>query len=281
MLTCVMIGSTFILSAQTKITSSEIVDRIKREVGLQWSDHTVDDYKGGNGAIQITGVATTFMATLDVLKKAKAQGLNMVITHEPTFYNHFDKLDQYGGDDIVSMKKTFIEDNNMVIWRFHDYWHQMQPDGIYMGVTSLLGWEKYEESKAPYLFTLPELTISELANDLKKKFNANSVRVVGDPDMKVSKVSLVLGAPGAAAQIESLQRDDVEVMIGGETHEWETVEYVRDAMSLGKRKGLVLLGHVHSEEAGMIYCAEWLKGFISEVPIHFIAAGEPFWIPGD
>jgi hypothetical protein len=29
----------------------------------------------------------------------------------------------------------------------------------------------------------------------------------------------------------------------------------------------------------MKYCAEWLKEFIKEVPIEFIAAEEPFWRP--
>jgi hypothetical protein len=42
---------------------------------------------------------------------------------------------------------------------------------------------------------------------------------------------------------------------------------------------LIVLGHVVSEQAGMKYCAEWLKSFIDEVPIEFIAADEPFWRP--
>ncbi len=29
----------------------------------------------------------------------------------------------------------------------------------------------------------------------------------------------------------------------------------------------------------MKYCAEWLKSFISEVPIEFVPAAEPFWRP--
>jgi len=48
-------------------------------------------------------------------------------------------------------------------------------------------------------------------------------------------------------------------------------------VTAGKRKAVILLGHVVSEEAGMEYCARWLKTFISSVPIEFIPAGEPFW----
>jgi hypothetical protein len=29
----------------------------------------------------------------------------------------------------------------------------------------------------------------------------------------------------------------------------------------------------------MKYCADWLKGFVTEVPIDFVPAPEPFWRP--
>jgi hypothetical protein len=34
-----------------------------------------------------------------------------------------------------------------------------------------------------------------------------------------------------------------------------------------------------SEEDGMEECARWLKGFITEVPVDFMPAGEAFWSP--
>lgn len=52
------------------------------------------------------------------------------------------------------------------------------------------------------------------------------------------------------------------------------IEYVWDAMSFGKKKALIMLGHANSEETGMAYCTDWLKTFISEMPIE---AGDPFW----
>ena len=44
------------------------------------------------------------------------------------------------------------------------------------------------------------------------------------------------------------------MLVAGETREWETVEFTRDAVAAGKRKALILLGHANSEEAGMKYC---------------------------
>jgi hypothetical protein len=50
-------------------------------------------------------------------------------------------------------------------------------------------------------------------------------------------------------------------------------------MTLGIAKGWIMLGHVVSEEAGMLEMAQWIKGFVPEVPVQLVKAGEPFWIP--
>jgi hypothetical protein len=74
-------------------------------------------------------------------------------------------------------------------------------------------------------------------------------------------------------------RADVDAFVIGETREWELVEYVQDMISLGKKKALVVIGHVLSEQSGMQLCADWLKGFVTEVPVQFVPAAEPFWTP--
>lgn len=261
-------------------TAEQLITKIKAELTCDWSAETVDTYKGGSPDMEVTGIATTFLATLDVLKRAKAKGLNFVITHEPTFYNHLDQTEQYGADPIVAAKQKYIEDNGLIVWRFHDHWHRTNPDGIYQGVVDKLGWQNYSREGSQHFFDLPPMTLKKLSKALRKKFEKSTIRVVGDIDMEVSQIGLVLGAAGSMSQIRSLQRDDVEVVIAGEVPEWETVEYIRDAVSLGKQKALILLGHANSEEAGMDYCADWLKTFVSEVPVEFIPAGDPFWSPG-
>lgn len=268
------------LAQPPAVTAGEIIDKIKGQLTCEWSEETVDTYKGGGPDMEVTGIATTFLATLDVLKQAKAQGLNLIITHEPTFYNHLDNTELYGEDPVVAAKQQYIKDNDLIVWRFHDHWHRTSPDGIYQGVAAKLDWEAYSRKGSQQFYDLPTMRLKKLAKQLKKKFEHSTIRVVGDIDMEVSKIGLVLGAAGARSQIYSLQQEEVEVVIAGEVPEWETVEYIRDAVSMGKKKALILLGHANSEEAGMDYCADWLQTFISEVPVKFIPAGDPFWSPG-
>ena len=53
-------------------------------------------------------------------------------------------------------------------------------------------------------------------------------------------------------------------------------EYALDAIALGQAKGVIVLGHMLSEDFGMKEVGDWLRGFLTDVPIDWIAAGEPF-----
>jgi putative NIF3 family GTP cyclohydrolase 1 type 2 len=264
---------------EKKITAREVVEEIKKEVGVPWSKETVDTFKAGNPDTPITGIAVTMMATMDVLERASAKGLNFVITHEPTFYAHLDTPEGMPESDPVwSEKREFIEKHGMVVWRFHDHWHMRKPDGIEAGMVHALGWEKYQSPQNQFLFVMPETTVLKLAQEVAKKLDSPVVRVVGEPGMKVTKVGLSPGASGFQAETHALESDAVEVLFVGETREWETVEYTADAVTQKRKKALIVIGHVPSEQAGMEECTRWLKGFVKDVPVEFVAAKQPFWV---
>jgi putative NIF3 family GTP cyclohydrolase 1 type 2 len=263
-------------------TAREVVAAIQEHVGVPWKTQTVDTFKAGNPETRVTGIAVTMMATLDVLQRAAARGENLVITHEPTFYNHLDRPEGMEESDAVwKEKREFIEKNGLVIWRFHDHWHQRNPDGILAGMVQALGWEKYQSKENPHLFTVPETTLEKLAADVAKELNTPVLRVVGNPEMKVTKLALSPGSAGFQRETHALEMENVEVLLVGETREWETVEYVADAVTEGKKKALIVIGHVPSEQAGMEECAHWLKTFVKDVPIEFVATKQPFWTPAE
>lgn len=261
-------------------TARQIVKSIQDHVGVPWQKDTVDTFKAGNPDTPVTGIAVTMMATMDVLERAAANHENFVITHEPTFYNHLDVPEGMAETDPVwAEKRAFIEKHNMVVWRFHDHWHERNPDGILVGMVHVLGWEKYQRKDFPYGFTLPETTVQKLAQETATKLGSSVLRVVGNPDMKVTKIALSPGAAGFERETHALERDDIEVLMLGETREWETVEYAADAVTEGKRKALIVIGHIPSEQAGMEECTRWLQAFVSNVKIEFVPAKQPFWLP--
>src|SRR3954451_3139919 len=271
------------VAQQKSVTAREVIERIQAHVGVPWQSDTVDTFKARNPDTPVTGIAVTMMATLDVLKRAAGSGNNLIITHEPTFFNHLDKPDELGegdNDPVLAAKREFIEKHGLIIWRFHDHWHARKPDGIQSGMVHALGWEQFQDPANEYLFKLPPSTLADLAAEIKTRLQMHVMRVVGDPNMSVTWAALSPGASGFGPETMALAMQNVEVLILGETREWETVEYVSDAISEGKHKALIILGHIPSEQAGMEECARWLKTFVSEAPVNFIPAKEPFWVPG-
>jgi putative NIF3 family GTP cyclohydrolase 1 type 2 len=285
-LACLFILSFFLnglsaCSAQERpLTAREVVQRIQEHVGVPWQKETVDTFKAGDPDTKVTGIAVTMMATFDVLQRAAASGANLIITHEPTFYNHLDDLKeipQKENDAVLAEKLAFIKEHHLVVWRFHDHWHRRTPDGIEAGMTHALGWEAFQDKQNQYLFTIPETSLEKLAADLKARLELHSMRVVGDPQMKVTRVALSPGSAGMQREIGALEKPDIQLLITGESREWETVEYAADAVSEKKNKALIVLGHIPSEQAGMEECTRWLKTFVSEVPVNFAPAAQPFW----
>jgi putative NIF3 family GTP cyclohydrolase 1 type 2 len=264
---------------ETHLTARQAIERIQKNVGIPWRSQTVDTFKAGDPDTVVTGIATTMMATFDVLRRAADAGDNLIITHEPTFYGHQDETAALAkeNDAVLAAKQAFIEKHHLVIWRFHDHWHARTPDGIQTGMIRALGWQKFQNPDNAHLFVIPETTVGKLASDIKQRLGIRTLRVVGDPAMRVTKLALSPGYPGFAGERHWLQRDDVQVLVMGEGLEWETIEYGADAAAEGMHKALIVLGHIPSEQAGMEDCAVWLKTFIPEVKVEFIATAEPFW----
>jgi len=261
-----------------ELTAREVIERIQKNVGVPWRAETVDTFKIGNPDTVVKGIATSFSGTLDVCQRMVASGKNLLIVHEPTFYNHTDDTKDLSSE-VYKAKRDFIEKNGVVIWRFHDHWHSRRPDGIFIGMTDALGWGQYRNADDPRTFDLPVTTLDGLAKDIQRRLKIRGMRVIGNPQMRAGKVVLSPGFNNPQGMMRTLDRPEVDVLIIGESREWEAVEYLRDVITTGRKKALIVLGHVPSEEAGMNECAKWLKTFISEVPIEYLPGGEPFWSP--
>jgi putative NIF3 family GTP cyclohydrolase 1 type 2 len=263
------------------LTAQDVLARIKQHIGVPWTEDTVDTFKDGDPSTPVTGIAVTMMATFDVVRRAAAQGANLVITHEPTFYDHFDKLDVLEGekDAVTAAKRALIREHHMVVLRMHDHWHRRRPEPTVQSLSRALGWERYWRPEAEILFRIPETTVAELGATIRQRLRAPTLRVVGSPGLRVTNVVMVPGAAPFPMHRQALRLDGAQVLVIGEAREWETVEYVADAITAGQNKALIIIGHIPSEQVGMEEFARWLGTFVNEVPISFVPAADPFWAP--
>jgi len=265
------------------LKAGDVLERMKERVGIPWLSATmpttVDNLLGGDADTEVRGIAATTMATLDVMKIAVAQGLNMIVSHETPFYLHQDKTDDLKNDTTLAYKLDYMKQNHLVVLHWHDHWHHRTPDGSAYGMMREMGWEKYVDPADVKHFTFPQQTLEQFAKRLQQRLQLHNIRVVGKPQMQMSKVYASWGYANRGLAISLLNRPDVEVLVTGESVEWEAIPYAQDMVGMGQKKAMILRGHINSENGAMRYCAEWLRGFIHEVPVGFIPAPEPFWPP--
>ena len=269
------------------LTAQEIVDRIKKGVGVEWKAETVDTFKAGNPSTVVTGIVTTSLATLDALRRAVTAGANMVITGGPTFYSRSDSATPPAGpgatpltssDAVLAAKKEFIDTHKLVIWRFSDHWRLRTPNPFAQGLSDALGWARYRTAGDPARVTVPATTLDALVADVRRKLDARGgMRIVGNPESRVQRIGLLPGQTPIQAALTLLPQ--VDVIIAGEVREWESAEYARDAVTAGRGTGLILIGRTLSEDAGMRVCAEWLKTLVPEAPCRWLPIGDPYWRP--
>jgi putative NIF3 family GTP cyclohydrolase 1 type 2 len=256
-------------------TIQQVIDIITETVPGAPMPDSVDTFKCGDPSRPVAGILTTFMATSQVIRQAVNLGANLIITHEPTFFNHRDETDWLREDSVYQGKRALLDQNDITIWRFHDYWHMHRPDGIGTGFVKQMGWEAYVDDENGYLADLPPMPLADLVTFLKSKLGMSTLRVVGPQAMTCRRVAMVLGATPGDWQIKAFQEGKADTVICGETTEWQTCEYVRDAVAGGEDKALLVLGHEKSEESGMAYLVEWLQPRVPGVTITHVPAGDP------
>lgn len=260
------------------LTAREVVARIQAHVGVPWRDTTVDTFKAGNPDTLVTGIATSVMATLDVLRHAAAAGRNLIITHEPTFYTGADEAGPRANDPVYLAKQAFIEAHRLVIWRFSDHWLARRPAEFTRALGDALGWTARRDPANDRLYTVPETTVAGVAAHIRTHLQIRGgLRVVGRADAPVRRIVLSPGTTDMASTVANLR--DADLLVSGEPREWEVVEYVADTAAAGTPRSMIAIGRIVSEEPGMRACATWLRTLVGDVPVEAIATGDPYWRP--
>ncbi len=284
------------------ISAQGLLDRIQKNVGVPWQSQRSDGFSDGilfgKAEATVTGIVTSYTPSLQVLKRAVASGKNTIVCREAPFYSRGERAPLFwrngpappkqltDNDAVCTAKKEFIAQNKLVIIRFFDNWDAQGSDGQLKGLSRALGWDQFHihgkggtghYDPLDVYFQLPATSLHGLAHTLQEKLKIKAVRAIGAASSSVRKVALTHGLLLVADAERILTEPSVDAVIAGDAVEWEAAPYFQDLVTAGKTKGLLLIGDQASEDPGSGEVATWLKTFVSEVPIEWIPAGEPFW----
>jgi hypothetical protein len=275
----------------SNITAGDIIKRISTNSGVALPDKSVDGFKAGGDGSTVHGIAVTSMATMEVLRQAAKAKLNLVVSFEPTFYGRTDAQPNVAmqgpgarsivaqDDPILVAKRNFIRSNGMVVYRLHDQWASRKENEHAKALATAMGWSRAADGAgSAATYEIAPISLAELVPQVRAKLKVSGgVRVVGDPKLQVRRVTVMPGTQALPQLLATLPFTDL--ILAGEVRDWEGPEYVGDASSAGLNKGSITVGKVASEDPGMRACATWIETFIHEVPVEWIAAGEPYWRP--
>jgi putative NIF3 family GTP cyclohydrolase 1 type 2 len=216
---------------------------------------------------------TAFSASQNVIEQADSLDANLIITHEGVFFSHQDNREGLENDPVYQQKSARIASSGVGIYRFHDDVHRYTPDGIMEGLLRELDWKPYVEHHLPHvsILSVPAMTVSEIAGHLKQRLHISYVRAAGNLSASCSRVGVLVGYRGSGpAAIPLYEQESLDLIIAGEGPEWETPEYIRDAVRQGRNQALIMLGHAESEAPGMKLLAERLKLQFPGMPVRFV-----------
>jgi len=258
----------------TPVTAQQIADKILAIMGPAWDPASYrDTFKMGDPSTAVNGVASCFMSTFDVIKRAHEKGLNFVITHEPTIWTDADLLPPVQNDPLYKLKLEYVNDNKMIVWRTHDSWHKMQPEPMNAAQNKKLGWDKYALASDPRACQFPPMPLRDVVAQYAEKTPTESVRVIGNPDSVVE--SLTRCGHSCEQNIVGLEKYDVAISI--EIREFETAEYGRDFLASGGKGAMIIASHESGEENGMEYFTSWFKEHLPGIHIEFIPTTDRLW----
>jgi hypothetical protein len=271
-----------------QLTVGALTQRLAAQVGPSWpADEAMVFNAAGDS---VTGVAVTWIPTFDVLRRAVAKRQNLILSLEPPFWNG-KAIEgrpigqaQLEADPTYKLKKAYLEQNRLTVLNVRTGWTGRSEDGQLRGLARVLGWDAHyrpQAGMAPWAhgndrFELPGARFGELAKSVKQQLQARTIRCIGDPQIPVAKVALTHGYFLVSDLEKVLSGPQVDVVIGGEACEWEAGPYFMDLIASGQKKGMILLGSQVSSEPGCGELAAWVRGFVNEVPVEWLPAGEPF-----
>lgn len=222
-------------------------------------ERTCDTVKAGNPERELSRVAVSMFATVDIVRRVKEWGADLLIVHEPTYYDHMEVINVE--TDVIAAKRALIEESGIVIYRYHDNMHFREVDAIaegelhYLGLTGKL--EKTQYSASGLFVSDTPVSALDLAERMKKDLGIAHPRIAGARDAKGTRIATCFGTPRGV--MELLQSKDIDIVLTGEVCEWKIAEYARDAAALGMNKSLIVMGHIGSERDGMRLLTERMK----------------------
>jgi putative NIF3 family GTP cyclohydrolase 1 type 2 len=256
--------------------ASEVHDMFMAKGKWVDRDKTCDKFLHGSPETEITGIAVAWSPTNKAITEAARLGLNLFITHEPAFYEGFQRR-KYPVEELVTEKKKLLDEHGISLLRSHDVWDRMPDYGIVDSWAAFLGFETENRPVESYykICLLGDLTVAKTAEMIKEKvkpIGQNRVLVLGDLKKNVGRLAVGTGAITNLPEMKSLRADILLATEDGMNF-WDGGLWAADA-------GLpvIIVNHATSEKPGMFSMQKYLSQLYPGIKVQYVDVEFPYSI---
>lgn len=238
---------------------------------------TVDRVIVGDPFAEVVGVGVCWMPYTAAIREARALGANVVVTHEPTFYDHHEWRESPGHPrlrEAARAKREAIEALGMAVIRCHDVWDAIGGIGVpfewgrFLGLSELVASRRYLN-----VYAVEARSALAWAEALAAKTAAAGQRTVesyGDPDRLVRTIGVGTGCYSDALELYDLGAD-LAVTVDDIARAWIIGEFCHD-----EGHPLVVVNHGVSEDCAMDSLARTVRDILPGVPVHLVRQGASY-----
>jgi dinuclear metal center YbgI/SA1388 family protein len=156
----------------------------------------------GNKEVEVNKILIALDVTLEVIEEAMEKECNLILTHHPVL---FLKPKTITTDTLLGRKIIKLIENKLNVYSSHTNLDAVQ-EGLNDLATELLGYNNYrvlEVNKSiennnngvgRIIKVNSPITLFELCNKVKEKYNAPFVRFVGDKNKEINTIALINGS---------------------------------------------------------------------------------------
>lgn len=235
----------------------------------------VDGFRAGDADVEVTGVVVAARASTAVLHRAVDLGANIVISRT-AFLGDSQDRPVSKPEPALASKIAYINANRLAVLRLQDPRIGASGRAIIEAYGAGIGLGKPLPTDDPaegLFYRRAPTTVLEIVRRTKQLLPTETVRLVGDAMLEVGGIAVATETNRPNALAPLLSRQDVGLVICGEVHETETTAYVIDALALGQRKALLIVGSIAIEEPAARALASWLQT-ITPKPVTYVPSHE-------
>lgn len=258
------------------LTAQHILNHVLDQCPWVNRANTVDTVKHGDAGKPLHRIGVCWYPSLWTLRQAAELGCDGLVTHEPLWWDHWER----GGwqeKPLAQGRLKVLEESGMVVLRLHDSWDAWPGLGIRdcfargLGLTELLA-ESSDGWHAMYRITpQPLRSLAEYVAAKVRPLGEDSVAVLGDPAQIVSRPSIGVGCYGPHEDMIAQGSDGLILTYDG-------ASYWRDRQRLAEQGvGVIMLEHGTTEMWGIESLAGYLRQAFAGLDVRYLAGHERAW----